>query len=410
VVEQTHQYSHLSDFLKHISELYKMPVCRQIASLHRIVGIMFVLGVILLSPLMANSHEVRPTIVDFKAAPNGDYRLTISLNLESWLARIGPDHSNTSQSPNAAQYNRLREMQSGELLKLFESSLNEFLPAIELRFDGKSRSPQFLDAKIPAVGDIDLTRDSVLHFSGKIPPGATSVVWQYSGGDSVFRVYNIENAAGTEGRVALYIRAGASSDPIAITTPVSRSAFSSFLEYISIGFDHIIPKGLDHILFVAGLFLLSTKLSPLLWQVTAFTVAHTVTLGLGMAGIISIPSNIVEPLIAASIVYVAVENIFIARLSPWRPVIVFFFGLLHGLGFAGVLKEIGLGSRNFLAGLVGFNVGVELGQLTVIFACFSLVGIWFGNKTWYRQRVTMPCSAVIALIGLWWFYQRVFLT
>ena len=144
-------------------------------------------------------------------------------------------------------------------------------------------------------------------------------------------------------------------------------------------------------------------------RLTAFTIAHSVTLGLGMAGIFSVPANIVEPLIAASIIYVGVENIFMDRLSLWRPLVVFLFGLLHGLGFAAVLRDFGLGSGNYLAGLIGFNLGVELGQLSVIAGCFLLVGFWFGRKHWYRQRVTIPASIVIATIGGWWFYERVLL-
>ena len=169
------------------------------------------------------------------------------------------------------------------------------------------------------------------------------------------------------------------------------------------------PKGLDHILFVVGLFLLSTKLGSLLWQVTAFTLAHTVTLALGILGYVSISPAIVEPLIALSIVYVAVENIMTDKLHRWRPVIVFCFGLLHGLGFAGVLQEIGLSSTHFVTGLIAFNVGVELGQLTVIAICFLAVGFWFGSKLWYRRLITTPASIGIAVIASWWVFERVFL-
>jgi hydrogenase/urease accessory protein HupE len=140
------------------------------------------------------------------------------------------------------------------------------------------------------------------------------------------------------------------------------SAGEVFRDYIGIGFTHIVPKGLDHILFVVGLFLLSPRLKPLLIQITSFTVAHSVTLALAMLGVISAPASIVEPLIAASIVFIAVENLATNRLSPWRPFVVFGFGLLHGLGFAGVLTEIGLSPAHFASGLIAFNVGVELGS------------------------------------------------
>jgi len=160
---------------------------------------------------------------------------------------------------------------------------------------------------------------------------------------------------------------------------------------------------------VIGLFLLSARLAPLLWQVTSFTLAHTVTLALGITGVVTISPAIVEPLIAASIVWVCIENIFSEKMATWRPVVVFGFGLLHGLGFAGVLGEIGMPQSQFITALISFNVGVELGQLTVIAACFLAVGIWFGNKPWYRARITIPASLVIAAIGAYWFVERTFL-
>ena len=188
----------------------------------------------------------------------------------------------------------------------------------------------------------------------------------------------------------------------------ARTVWDMIGDFIVIGFQHIVPKGLDHILFVTGIFLLSTKLRPILMQVTSFTVAHTVTLGLGTLGIINLPSTIVEPLIAASIVYVGVENIMRPTLSRWRPAVVFLFGLMHGLGFAGILKEFGIPKGEFVTGLLSFNIGVELGQLTVIAACFLLVGFWFGNKSWYRQRIVIPGSLAIAAVATFWFIQRVF--
>jgi hypothetical protein len=112
-------------------------------------------------------------------------------------------------------------------------------------------------------------------------------------------------------------------------------------------------------------------------------------------------------LIAATIVYVAVENIFARRLHVWRPPLVLGFGLLHGLGFASVLTSFGLPQGGFIAALIGFNVGVELGQLAVIGAAFLLVGIWFRRKTWYRAAIAIPASAVIASVGVVWFVERI---
>lgn len=197
--------------------------------------------------------------------------------------------------------------------------------------------------------------------------------------------------------------AGPAPGVSANAAPAEESVVGRFLW---LGYTHILPEGTDHILFVLGLFFFSTLLRPLFIQVTAFTLAHSLTLGLSLLGVFSLPSRIVEPLIALSIVIVAVENIFFRKLKPSRWVVVFGFGLIHGLGFASVLKQLGLPGGQFFKVLVSFNVGVELGQLTVIAAAAALTG-WMWHKPWYFRRVVMPVSILIASIGLFWFIQRV---
>ena len=178
------------------------------------------------------------------------------------------------------------------------------------------------------------------------------------------------------------------------------------MDYLQLGFVHILPRGADHILFVLGLFLLSRQLAPLLWQVTAFTLAHSITLAMSIYGLISLPSNLVEFLIALSIVYVGVENILTPQLKPWRIAIVFGFGLLHGMGFAGVLTELGLPETEFINALVSFNIGVELGQLTVILLALAAVFWLRRNPAVYRLWVVIPGSSMIALMGLFRAWQR----
>lgn len=179
--------------------------------------------------------------------------------------------------------------------------------------------------------------------------------------------------------------------------------------YLKLGFTHIIPFGLDHILFVMGLCLLSTKVKTILWQATAFTVAHSITLALSMKNIIVAPSAIVEPIIALSILFVAVENILLTELKPWRIAIVFLFGLIHGMGFASALNEIGLPNGKFYTSIIAFNVGVELGQIAVITAMFSLFIIPLRNKVWYRKKVVYALSACIGLVAAFWTVERIFL-
>jgi hypothetical protein len=186
------------------------------------------------------------------------------------------------------------------------------------------------------------------------------------------------------------------------------SATDTVFLYIKLGFEHIIPLGLDHILFVLSLFLLNPKLKPVLLQATAFTVAHTVTLGLSMYQVINPPSYIVEPIIAISIMYVAFENIISQKLKPSRIGIVFLFGLIHGMGFASVLSNLGLPEKSFLTSLLMFNVGVELGQISVIVLAYFLLGKFFGDKSYYRKYIVIPISVCIFLIATYWTIERIF--
>jgi HupE / UreJ protein len=178
--------------------------------------------------------------------------------------------------------------------------------------------------------------------------------------------------------------------------------------YLQLGFQHIIPQGFDHILFVAGLCLLSTKVKTILWQATAFTVAHSITLALSMKNIIVAPPAIVEPIIALSILFVAIENLLLEELKPWRILLVFLFGLIHGMGFASSLNEIGLPPGKFFTSILSFNLGVELGQIAVIVAMFSLIIIPLRRKMAYRKRVVYPLSAIIACVAAYWTVERVF--
>ena len=200
--------------------------------------------------------------------------------------------------------------------------------------------------------------------------------------------------------------------PILDDTGHVRSNWSTAGLYVTIGVRHILPGGLDHILFVLALFLSSTRLRALIIQISTFTVAHTATLGLAAAGFISPSPSIVEPLIAATIAFVAIENLFMNDMPSWRPAVVFLFGLLHGLGFAGFFGELGLPPGQFWSALIGFNVGVEIGQLSVVIAAFLialLVRVLLQRKerpTAYRHFVVLPASGLIGAFGLWWTVER----
>ncbi|MEM1412596.1 MAG: HupE/UreJ family protein, partial [Pseudomonadota bacterium] len=194
-----------------------------------------------------------------------------------------------------------------------------------------------------------------------------------------------------------------------------RGFWSTFGLYVGIGIGHILPGGLDHILFVLALFLSSTRLRSLVIQISTFTVAHTVTLGMAAGGVISPSADLVEPLIAATIAFVAIENLFIKEMPRWRPIVVFVFGLLHGMGFAGFFGELGLPPGQFWSALIGFNVGVEIGQLSIVALALVLLASWrrvtrvSDPEAVYRRWVVLPGSAMIGLVGLWWAIERTFL-
>jgi len=178
-----------------------------------------------------------------------------------------------------------------------------------------------------------------------------------------------------------------------------------FLIFTKSGFDHIIPKGLDHILFVLGLFFSYLNFRPLLLQVTAFTIAHSITLILAGLGWIQFQGAIVEALIALSIVWIAMENCVFKKPSKWRFLVVFVFGLLHGMGFAAVLSNYGLPKNNFVSLLLAFNIGVEIGQLTILIIAFILTKILL-NKGDRIKKIRIPASIIIGLIGVFWFVER----
>ncbi len=424
---------------------------------------------LLVSAAMASAHEVRPAIGDLEAR-GGQVEITLTLNGEAVVADVSLDGiDNTDALEATEEVDRLRALEPDALRAELEPRMAEFIQSLNVTASGTPLTLTTTRIEVGEVGNTEVPRDTVLTLSGPVPDGADSLslTWPAAYGALVLRQQGVDEP------YTGYLEGGQSTGDIQIGGGDASTGWRTFATYIPVGFDHILPKGLDHILFVLGLFFLSTRLTPLLWQVTAFTLAHTITLAMAVLGLVSVPASIVEPLIAASIVYVAVENILSDRLSRWRPAIIFGFGLLHGLGFASVLGEFGLPDGQVIPALIGFNIGVELGQLTVIAIAFILVwlairvdrgeadvapaqgiygtlavvffGLGFAMNTpgfqnvmgaeamvffWplaavsvlcavsatrvdqldaYRRHVAVPASAAIASVGAYWFVERVFL-
>lgn len=357
----------------------------------------------------AVSHQLEPAVIT--ALVQDDHiEITIRDAIEPLIAisEIDPK-SNADGDLVNSRYVELRQRIPDDL----EASLRASWPLLANNIDvyaGNTRLDLVLKSvDVPGMGDPSQLRFSTFTMTADLPEDDTPVrfSWRVD-----FGPFSIHQAGGNDDGFTELLQGGQTSQPMVRTVPEKQSAAALFVRFVVSGFEHIVPKGLDHILFVLGLFLFSLRIKPILAQVTAFTLAHSVTLALASLNIVSLPASIVEPLIAISIVYVALENILFAKeggISPARIGVVFCFGLLHGLGFASVLSDVGLPAGQFVFGLVGFNVGVELGQLAVISVAFLLVGLPFGKKPWYRNLIVIPASSGIALMGAWWAFERVFL-
>ena len=378
-----------------------------------------VLLMLSLLPLMqsAEAHQLRPAIVNLEFTQNGLVKVHIQTNLESLIAGIGSNHDDTDDSPQAERYNQLRALSSKQLSSEFELVAEATISQFNLAFDSIKSDLSFVKLGIPEIGNLNNSRLSDLYLLALIPPAKQQtdqsvnqyVTWQYPQhfGNNIAHFFYDKTPLE---KTSHWLTKGATSPKFELNTAYVAKPFSQVaVEYTILGFEHIVPKGTDHILFVLGLFLLSVRLRPLLLQITAFTLAHSITLGLTIYGAISLSPSVIEPLIALSIVAVGVENIFVKELKTRRVVIVFLFGLLHGMGFAGVLSQLGLPESDFATALVFFNVGVEVGQLFVIAFAFLCVFWIIKNQPLYRQWVVIPVSALISLIGLYWTYERLFL-
>jgi hypothetical protein len=354
--------------------------------------VLALLGVLALASRGPLAHEAERTRVTLTLQGNGEFTLDVA-NDPNWLLLRLETFAGGSVPPNITPVERDRRL--AQLTDVFADRIVLFVDAYEVRATAVAYHPP------PAQPENAL---ATYRLTGTMPRDATRLRWLYG---LVADPYPLEIRQPDGSSTIEWIEGTNWSDVIDLSKSFTRPTRLEIVrQYLWLGYTHILPKGLDHILFVLGIFLLSPRWKTMLLQVTAFTVAHSITLGLSIYGIVSLPPRIVEPLIALSIAYVAIENLVTRELKPWRLALVFMFGLLHGLGFAGVLRELGLPREEFLTALLTFNLGVEGGQLTVI-ALALIVVAPFTKKGWYRQRVVIPASIAIAAIGLYWTLVRI---
>jgi hypothetical protein len=352
-------------------------------------------------PASARAHEFSFTDVRLELRADRTFAADVGCDVDALALGVS---SSADSATLAAEIEALSPAARDELVARLEALVKR---RIRVRFDG---APAPFEVTLPQRGkprspdELPSALGLVVRLTGRVPDGAREVTFFASLAFPQVRLA-VARPGEAAGPMEL-VTPGAESRPLALTGPsVPPGAGETLRRFLALGVTHILPFGLDHVLFVAGLALLSPRLGPLLAQVTAFTLAHTLTLALSSYGVVSLPSRLVEPLIALSIVYVGVENAVSPRLRPSRVVLVFAFGLLHGLGFAGVLAEMGLPERHHLLALLAFNLGVEIGQLAVIALVSGALVLW-ALRGGDRRGLVRPASLVIAAVGLFWTVER----
>lgn len=354
---------------------------------------------------------VKPALIEINTHSTGHVIIELRVSIEALLTGINGRYKNTKEAPNAVQYDTLRKLQSDQLAIKFDQFSAVFLQKITLKDNKNKVIPLHITGvNIPEPGYTKVPRISVINLKAQLDRETQSLKWYYplDFGDNAVRLRQINTAENKwHWSEWQWLRQDQFSTPFSLQAVFTqRPLHHVIIEYITIGFEHILPRGLDHILFILGIFLLTTQLKPLVQQVTLFTIAHTITLGLAINGIISLPAYIVEPLIALSIVYIGIENIMATKLNNTRLLVVFLFGLLHGMGFASVLVDFNMPEQTFITTLISFNIGVELGQLSIIVLAYFSLTHWFKNKKWYRNRIILPISLLISIIGFYWALER----
>ena len=290
---------------------------------------------------------------------------------------------------------------------------------LELRVDGRVLSPAKAHAFSPEVGMIEVDIDYLLPAGAKhlevwskhlvnLPRGHQQLLFfEYVPSGSVLdeQTLDVEGDVGAVDLPAQKATTATSPTSAPAVVPDARPS-PRRISFFALGVEHIVT-GYDHLLFLAALLLVCKTLREAAAVITFFTVAHTITLTLAALDFVRLPGRIVEPAIAASIVYVGLENVFGRHRFLWRALVTFGFGLVHGLGFASALREVGLGSSavGVAMPLLKFSVGLETGQLCIA-AVFLRILLTVRKRPGFESRVVPACSILVSLLGGYWLVTR----
>ena len=283
-----------------------------------------------------------------------------------------------------------------------EAILSLLRPHILLTADGKA-----LDLKLERVEPLPDTQQVAMHlrFDTKAFPAALGIQCSLFTNEPEHQTFLNIYEEGLLARQEIFDNNHTTLD---YYTGSRQVALAVVKKFVPLGIYHIFT-GPDHILFIVGLLLMGGSLMRLLTIVTAFTIAHSVTLSLAALDVLNPPARLIEPAIALSIIYVGIDNLMVGK-SGWdaRAWIAFFFGLVHGFGFAGVLREFGLPRRALGWSLFSFNFGVEIGQVCIVVVVASLLAALRNRNKELGQRIATVGSVIVILAGSYWFIQRVF--
>ena len=366
--------------------------------------------VLLFQMTAASAHELRPAIMDVGVLEETPDQLSIDLTFpaEAFLAGIDLSTiSDTDDSAKSGLYDEFRAMPPDILADRIKSSSAALAGTFTVMAAGRPLPLELAAIDVADEDDLSLSRDTKLRLRSSFPKAgeAIAIQWQPAMGALLIR----QMGTGGDPEYSDYLPNGGESQAFMLSDARPVPLGSVIGKYIHSGIIHIVPAGLDHILFVVGLLAYGLSARGLIFQISLFTVAHTITLAAASLGWINISGSIVEPLIALSIAWIGVENMIrtSGRVAITRSSVVFVFGLLHGLGFASVLADFGLPQSAYIVGLLSFNLGVEIGQLIIVVPIFLMLRALKLTDRRFRRGFQIPVSTIISAIGLFWFVERV---